>query len=81
MDDFEGVSMLNNTNPAVLRCLEKAAECDRHAQKAKDSDGRDMYRRLAENWRFLSENHQHIARMESFLASNSGLELASRHEE
>ena len=81
MDEFGGYQMLNNTNPAVLRCLEKAAECDRHAQKAKDSHGREMYRRLAENWRFLSENHQHIARMESFLVGNSVLELASRHEE
>ena len=59
--------MLSITNPAVLRCLEKAAECDRRSREAKDAHAREMYRQLAENWRFLSENHQHIARMGAFL--------------
>jgi hypothetical protein len=59
--------MLDTTNPAVLRCLDKAAECDRRSREAKDTHAREMYRRLAENWRFVSENHQHIARMEAFV--------------
>ncbi len=67
MCDSGVFQMLNNTNPAMLRCLEKAAECDRRAQEAIDSHGQEMYRRMAENWRFLSETHQHIVRMESFL--------------
>ena len=59
-----GCVMLSTTNPAVLHCLEKAAECDRRGQEANDAHAREMYRRLAENWRSLSENH---ARMEAFL--------------
>jgi len=60
----DGCVMVNITNPAVLHCLEKAAECDRRGQEANDAHAREMYRRLAENWRSLSENH---ARMEAFL--------------
>ena len=38
------------TNPDVLRCLEKAAECDRRAEQAIDEESRAAYRRLAESF-------------------------------
>ncbi len=52
------------SEPALLHCLEKAAECDRRGQEANGAHAREMYRRLAENRRSLSENH---ARLEAFL--------------
>jgi hypothetical protein len=66
--------MLNMTNLAVLRCLEKAAECGHRSREARDAHAREMYRRLAENWQFLAENHQHIARMEAFVKAATGQE-------
>ena len=59
-----GCVMLSTRSPALLHCLEKAAECDRRGQEANDAHAREMYRRLAENCRSLSENH---ARVEAFL--------------
>jgi hypothetical protein len=52
------------TSPDVVRCLDKAAECDRRAEQAIDEASRAAYRRLAENWRFLAENHRRIGMME-----------------
>ena len=57
------------TNPAVLRCLEKAAECERRAQAATEDHARQAFRRMAENWRFLSENHRRIAAMDTIAAA------------
>jgi hypothetical protein len=64
----EGEAM---TNPAVLRCLEKAAECERRAQEATEDHARQVLRRMAENWRFLSENHRRIAVMDAKLAARA----------
>ena len=58
-------AQLNESRRA--HCLEKAAECDRRSREARDAHAREMYRPLAENWRFLAENRQHIARMNAFL--------------
>ena len=66
--------MLNMTNLAVLRCLEKAAECGHRSREARDAHAREMYRRLAQNWQFLAENHQYIARMEAFVKAATGQE-------
>ena len=48
-------------NADVRRCLDKAEEMRRLAEQAINEESRQAYRRLAENWRFLAENHRHIA--------------------
>ena len=48
-------------NADVRRCLDKAEEMRRLAEQASDDASRQAYRRLAENWLFLAENHRHIA--------------------
>ena len=47
-------------NEDVRRCLDKAAEMERRAKEAPDEESRNAYTRLAENWRFLAENHRRI---------------------
>src|SRR5207248_8219150 len=51
-------------NEDVRRCLDKAAEMERRAKEARDGDSRNAYVRLAENWRFLAENHRRVATMD-----------------
>ena len=51
-------------NEDVRRCLDKAAEMERRAKEAHDGESRNAYVRLAENWRFLAENHRRVATME-----------------
>ena len=51
-------------NEDVRRCLDKAAEMERRAKEAHDGESRNAYVRLAENWRFLAENHRRVATVE-----------------
>jgi hypothetical protein len=59
--------MLQNTNPAVVYCLERAAECERLAAQVKHSQVKANYQRIARNWRSLSDQQQNIDRFERFL--------------
>ncbi len=59
--------MLRQPSRAVRHCQIRAAECERLAELATDSESRDSYSRMAESWRKLAESREFVARLEAFL--------------
>ena len=63
--------MLQSTNPAVIHCLERAAECERLAEQVFDPHARETFHRIAAHWRSLAMNREYIERFELLSATQS----------
>ena len=59
--------MLRKPSPAVRHCQVRAAECERLAELATDTDSRNYYLRMAESGRKLAETREFVSKMEVFL--------------
>jgi hypothetical protein len=63
--------MLRRPSPRVQACLQRAADCARMAELARHAETKQFWVRLEENWRLLSQSHQHIERVDAFLGKPS----------
>ncbi len=63
--------MLQSTNPAVMHCLERAAECERLAEHSFDPEDKTTFYRIAAHWRSLAMNREYIERFELLSATQS----------
>jgi len=62
-----GVPMLQSTNPAIMHCLERAAECECLAKHSLNPESRTTFYRIAEHWRSLATSPEYIERFETLL--------------
>jgi hypothetical protein len=63
--------MLQSTNPAVIHCLERAAECERLAEHSFDPEARATFYRIAAHWRSLATNQEYSERFETLLRTRT----------
>jgi hypothetical protein len=59
--------MLHAPSPAVAYCLERAAECETNAERARNAGAKANFKRMAGNWRSLAQQQEVVERFEQFL--------------
>jgi hypothetical protein len=57
--------MLQQSRPGIQRCLDRAGECERLAELPTDPGSREIYVRIASQWRWLAARHECIAPADS----------------
>jgi hypothetical protein len=61
--------MLHKLSDHVTECIARAAETERRAREAKDSQLRQDLLDIARRWRHLAESYQFIESLDSFIVA------------
>jgi hypothetical protein len=64
--EFWGNDMRSDALSMVKYCLDKAAECSRHAEQSTDASRKESWLEMAGLWFYLARSYQSEYRADSF---------------